>query len=70
MPGPELETHMAEQNYGKRMTSVWNTLSRRLVWMVNGTCFLFSPSKMGVWINCFIELKLGLLASLAAKPIC
>lgn len=41
MPGPELETHMAEQNYGKRMTSIWNTLSRRFVGMVNGTCFFF-----------------------------
>lgn len=41
MPGPELETHMAEQNYGKRMTSAWNTLSRRFVGMVNSTCFFF-----------------------------
>ena len=54
MPGPELEMQKEEQNYRKRMTSVWNTLSW-FVKMLNVICFFFSHLEweLEVWTHYF-----------------
>lgn len=54
MPGPELEVHMEGQNYEKRMTSLWNTLSW-FVKMLNVICFFFSHLEweLEIWTHYF-----------------